>query len=306
MNKLLVGLLPTWNEEWILDFTLKNNSKIFDYIIILDQNSIDNTIFIANKYSNIIIKKNPNNSFNEDERQILLIEYARNLFPHSILFALDADEILFFHDFSKFKEGLFKLNPGTNILMPWIDVFPRFNKFLITRSKQFGYVDDGLEHVPDNLHSPRLPVGRINVTFENCVVIHLQYINLNRNRSKHLWYMHYEMANLDFGNRVTLLSKYLHFVFRSKKKYELLDKFFENFKDDLVNLELSQDKIWQSRLNSDFSTQDKIIIDVYDYFVFNKSVNVKSLVYSLLVFWFFHYSRLFSFSKKILNVNRFS
>jgi Glycosyl transferase family 2 len=301
MNKKLICLIPTWNEEWILDFTLKHNSRVFDFIIVLDQMSSDKTVEIASAYDNVIIQKNPSKSFNEDERQLILIEHARKMYPQSILFALDADEILYTEDLNAFRLEVLKLNIGVNIYMPWLDVFPNLGKALITNAKQFAYIDDGIAHAPLNMHSPRLPSGRDKFNLQNGVVIHLQYVNLNRNRSKHLWYIHYEMSNFKIKNRIRLLTKYLHFVFRRKKTSIIINKFCQDFNSDLGNLESAIDKIWTTRLNNDFPNQDKIILDVYDYFVFNKKIDYITKFYALMTFIVYNILKTLTHLKKIIS-----
>ncbi len=284
MIKKLICLIPTWNEEWILDFTLKQNSQVFDFIIILDQMSFDRTKQIASKYKNVILKNNLNNSFNEDERQIVLIDYARNMFPNSVLFALDADEILFTRDINAFRLEVSNYSLGINLYMPWVDIFPNLRKAITTVAKQFAYVDDGIEHRPLSMHSHRLPFGKQNINLQNAVVFHLQYLNLNRNRSKHLWYIHYEMANFNVTNRIILLSKYLHFVFRKKNSSSQINVFCDEFANDIKRLEKTIDIVWNERLKNDFPEQNKIILDVYDYFVFNKKINFISSIYALLTY----------------------
>jgi hypothetical protein len=306
MIKKLICLIPTWNEEWILDLTLRYNSQVFDFIIVLDQMSTDKTLEIAANFKNVIVKKNKSKYFNEDERQLVLIKHAREMYPHSILFALDADEILYTHDKCAFKSEVLKSSIGTNLYMPWIDVFPNLRKALITDAKQFAYVDDGIAHTPLNMHSPRLPTGKDKVNLQNGSVIHLQYVNLNRNRSKHLWYIHYEMANFKNNNRIFLLIKYLHFVFRRKKASTIVTNFCKEYRSDLEKLESTIDKIWTTRLNNDFPNQDKIILDVYDYFVFNKKNDYKIIFYGYMIFILYHIIRKFTQLKKIISGYNFS
>jgi hypothetical protein len=306
MVKKLICLIPTWNEEWILDLTLKHNSQVFDFIIVLDQMSSDKTLEIAARFKNVIIKNNTSRTFNEDQRQLILIKHAREIYPHSILFALDADEILYTKDIHAFKAEVLKSSIGSNLYMPWLDVFPNLRKALITNAKLFAYVDDGIEHTPLNMHSPRLPTGKSKFILQNGAIIHLQYVNLNRNRSKHLWYIHFEIANLKNKNRIFLLIKYLHFVFRRKKTSTIITKFCKDYNADLKELESSTDKIWATRLNNDFPNQDKIILDVYDYFVFNKKIDSKTKLYAYMIFLLYHILGIFTHLKKIISGYYFS
>ena len=299
MSKKLICLIPIWNESWILGFTLNFNSKIFDHIIILDQLSKDNSIEIASKFNNVEVYSNNSEKFNEDERQLLLINYARSSYPHSILFALDADEVLFTYDIPSFKEHISNLRYGTNIFMPWLDIFPKSRNSLITKAKQFAYVDDGLAHKPLSMHSPRLPIGSINENLLNGAVIHFQYVNMNRNRSKHLWYIYHELAQGKSNSKIHLLSKYLHFIFRKKKPDNWVTKFFDSNTVELIELERKEDLIWKERLSKDFPNENKIISDVYDFFVFNKKIGFVPKIHAYATLIYFYLFKLYSKMKTL-------
>jgi glycosyltransferase involved in cell wall biosynthesis len=97
MNQIpkIVVITPVKNEAWILDRFLAVTSQFADCIIIADQNSTDGSLTIYKNYPKVILIQNESEQFNEAERQILLIQKARELVPeHKILLALDADEIL--------------------------------------------------------------------------------------------------------------------------------------------------------------------------------------------------------------------
>ena len=91
----IVVLTPVRNEGWILERFLAAMSCVADLIVIADQNSTDESVPIARKFGKVHLMPNKSESFNEAERQVMLIRKARELEAGpKILLALDADEIL--------------------------------------------------------------------------------------------------------------------------------------------------------------------------------------------------------------------
>ena len=77
-----------------MDRFLKCTSLWADHIIIADQQSTDGSREIAARYPKVILIDNLSPTFNEPERQKLLLEKARTIPGQRLLIALDADEIL--------------------------------------------------------------------------------------------------------------------------------------------------------------------------------------------------------------------
>ena len=189
----VIVLTPIKNEEWILDSFLKSCSLFADYIIIADQNSTDKSCEIASKYEKVILVKNDSKDFNEADRQKLLIDKARELFGlGNFLLALDADELItsngmYSEDWEKIKEA----SLGTVFLFD--KPTPLFNlQFAFRYPKGFplGFVDDGSEHFPSEIHSVRIPTPKNGkeIFLENIAFMHLCFARGNVQFSKNRYY----------------------------------------------------------------------------------------------------------------------
>ena len=157
----IVVITPVKNEDWILDRFLAVTSQFADHIIIADQNSTDQSIAICKRYPKVIVVENKSGQFNEAERQILLIKTARDLVPeHKILLALDADEILAASATNTLGwQSMLKAKPGTVLCFEKPDLYLRPNQCIRYDTPwPLGYVDDGVEHQPRQIHSIRIPL----------------------------------------------------------------------------------------------------------------------------------------------------
>jgi hypothetical protein len=91
----LICLTPVVNEAFELDRFLQCTSVWADHIILGYQESIDNTLEIANKYEKVIIVNSPNKDWNELVMRSLLYEAAREIqATKRIIVNLDADEVI--------------------------------------------------------------------------------------------------------------------------------------------------------------------------------------------------------------------
>lgn len=191
----IIVITPVKNESWILDRFLTVSSIFADHIIISDQYSTDNSRDICKKYPKVCLIENKSKAFNEDGRQLQLIETARNLCPNDkrILLALDADEILAANaidtsDWQKMlnaKEGtvLFFEKPtflnGTETVIRYKgDGWP------------LGYVDDGVIHQPSKIHSSRIPtpVSAQNISLKEIKILHYGLARIDALYSKLRFY----------------------------------------------------------------------------------------------------------------------
>jgi hypothetical protein len=91
---LLICLTPIKDEAWILERFLKCASVWADHIIIADQGSKDESKEIACRFPKVTLVENNSKTYNERERQELLIREARKISGPRILMTLDADEFL--------------------------------------------------------------------------------------------------------------------------------------------------------------------------------------------------------------------
>lgn len=156
----IVVVTPVKNESWILERFLAVTSQFADYIIIADQNSNDGSPDICKKYPKVVLIKNDSEEFNEADRQLLLINTARELVPdHKIIFALDADEILAANAMKTLGwQSMLAAKPGTVLYFEKPDLFlTPYHCIRYSMPWPVGYVDDGIEHKPNKVHSIRIP-----------------------------------------------------------------------------------------------------------------------------------------------------
>lgn len=163
LDSKLIVLVPVKNEDWILQQFLSVTSLFADCIIIADQNSIDESRNICKQFPKAYLIENKNESFNESERQVLLIETARKLFPDKkrILIALDADEIITADSlfYRKSWQQITTSVPGTSVYFEKPDIMPGIKQCIRYNENYFpiAYIDDNIKHVPKTIHSRRIP-----------------------------------------------------------------------------------------------------------------------------------------------------
>ena len=189
-------MTPVKNEAWILNAFLKVTSIWADYIIIADQNSIDNSREIALQFPKVILIENKSDKYNESSRQELLINRARQIKGDKILFALDADEI-FSANFIETNDWHKILNsvPGDVFWFKWANIFSDKKHYWESKN-HFPWVfhDDGNEphkNYAKNMHSMRIPypIHEKQMYYVNDFkVLHLAYLSPKRTIAKLKFY----------------------------------------------------------------------------------------------------------------------
>lgn len=210
----VVCLTPIKNEAWILRRFLSCASLWADRIILADQNSSDQSREIASEYPKVILTDNPSNTFNEPERQKILIDAARRIPGPRLLITLDADEILT-ANFMNSPEWQTVLNApvGTVIQFQWINLLPDFQSYWTpARDFPWGFMDDDSDHVGCQIHSPRIPIPSQapTITLRDIKVLHYQYTNWDRMESKHRWYQCWERFNRPWRRPIEIYRQYHH------------------------------------------------------------------------------------------------
>jgi len=197
MCKIIV-LTPVKNEDWILEQFLTVTSMFADHIIIADQNSTDNSRQICSRFPKVHLIENGNQDFCEDDRQILLIETARKLYPGQkrILLSLDADEIFsanslhFRHTWNRIRN----LPLGTSLYFERSDLLCDPEKCIRGRNHNLyfplGYVDDGMAHQPSIIHSRRIPHNPdgINEYIDEIKIVHFIFSRMKVRHAKIRYY----------------------------------------------------------------------------------------------------------------------
>jgi len=156
----IVVITPIKNEAWILDRFLAVMSQFADHIIIADQNSTDESVAICKNYPKVTLIANNAKEYNEAERQLLLIQTARDLVPeHKIILALDADEMLAANATqTPGWQTMLEAKPGTVLFIEKVSICGDTNQCIRYYPFPLGYVDDGSEHKPSKIHSVRVPM----------------------------------------------------------------------------------------------------------------------------------------------------
>lgn len=217
----IVVVTPVKNEAWILDRFLAVTSQFADHIIVADQASTDSSLTICENYSKVTLINNHSSSFNEAERQQLLIRTARDIVPGPrILLALDADEVLAANAAtSPSWNAMLNAEPGTVLCIEKPDLYGS-TKQCIRHEKPWpiGYVDDGAEHNPKTIHSIRIPQPNnakvLNLT--DVKVMHYALTCFARQQSKMRLYSVLENR---LGTTPSLLRRRL--TYHSKKDYSI-------------------------------------------------------------------------------------
>jgi len=239
---VIICLVPIKDEEWILDKFLKAASLWADRIIVADQGSKDKSRDIAARFEKVILIRNNSDNYNEFERQKLLIDESRKLEgDRHILIALDADEFLTTDkNFEKEIKEIKKLNMGTVIKFEWDNIKLKDGTYWVAPDKMpFGFVDDGTKHKGLKIHSPRIPIPE-NAPFyypKHIKVMHYQYADWERMKSKHRWYQCWEKINNPNKNSVDIYRQYHHmYSVRKSQLNSIPDEWFYHYDKRGINL----------------------------------------------------------------------
>lgn len=195
----IICMTPVKNEAWILERFLRCASLWADIIIVADQGSDDGSREIAQRFPKVRLIENPSETFNEPERQKLLIDEARTVPGPRVLIALDADEFLSANFFESCEwQRALAAQPGTVITFQWGIVWPDLKSYYLYPAEfPLGFVDDGSEHVGRKIHSPRVPEppDAPRLRMEEIRVLHFSVADFDRFRSKVRWYQCWELLN---------------------------------------------------------------------------------------------------------------
>ncbi len=209
-----ICVTPVRNEAWILDRFLRCALMWADEIVIADQASDDGSREIASRFEHVTVVENTAPSFDEDSRQRLLLDTARRFPGPRLIVALDADEALSAACLdSEEWEAARLAPPGTAFAFDWVNVLPgATSAWIPTGRRVFAFVDDGSEHRGERIHSGRVPIpdpARI-VELHEPSVLHFQYLNWKRMKSKQRWYQCWEKFEYPSKRPIQLYRQYHH------------------------------------------------------------------------------------------------
>jgi Glycosyl transferase family 2 len=195
---LVICLTPIKDEAWILERFLKCASVWADHIIIADQQSKDESKEIARSFPKVTLIENNSETYNEPERQQLLIGEARKIPGPKILMALDADEFLTANFLTSPEwETILRSTQGTVIRFQRLEVFADTSGLCylsFSCDPPIGLVDNDTEHKGPAIHSFRIPVkaGAGTVIATQIKIMHYCLLDRERFKSRIRWYQCFE------------------------------------------------------------------------------------------------------------------
>jgi hypothetical protein len=194
----VICVTPARNEAWIMERFLCAAELWADHVIVADQRSTDQTVAIARQFDKVRVLTNDADRYDEGHRQQILIAAAREFPGPRVIVALDADEFLTPNwDGPEWQEAL-RSSPGTVLSFDWVNILQDGSHAWIPPQKiPYGFVDDGSDHSGEQIHATRIPVppqAPIRDLSET-KVLHLQYTDWPRMKSKQRWYQCWERVN---------------------------------------------------------------------------------------------------------------
>jgi hypothetical protein len=191
----IVCLTPVRNEAWLLDKFLTCASLWADEIVVGDQCSSDGSRAISRRFPKVTLVENDSPVYDEPRQRRLLLEAGRRLPGRKTFVVLDADEFLS-ANFNASEEWrlLATAAPGTTFRFNWANILPGFRRCWVIGNLPAAFVDDGRPFFGLPLHGPRLPPpesGRC-VDLREIKILHYQYTDWARMKSKQCWYQCYE------------------------------------------------------------------------------------------------------------------
>ena len=242
----VICITPVKNEEWIIERFILATSLWADEIIVADQMSSDKTREILQRHSNVRIIDNDSKKFNENERQKFLISEARKEPGKKLLVALDADEFLTGNFVGSDEwNRMVHADPGTLFTMDWPCIAPDFKRYWMTdgESNIFAFMDDGTPHSGTNMHSIRVPVPSEaeNIHLSLIKVMHFQYTDWARMKSKNLWYQCYERIS-NPEKSVFKIYRMYHHMDVSHNYEEIPEQWFEKYDRSGIDLRYNEDE----------------------------------------------------------------
>lgn len=261
-NPTIICLTPVKNEAWILDRFLKCASLWADYIIIADNLSDDGSREIAQNYSKVILIDNNMIEFDEYEMRKKLFEEARKISGNRLLIALDADEMLT----ANFKESpewnnIVSADPGTVINFQLVNICPNLQSYWIPEWHKLGFMDDESEYQAAKIHTTRIPIPKDApvIDLREIKVMHYQYTDWNRMKSKHRWYQCWERLNNSDRRPIKIYRQYHHMYAISKQKIKKLQpEWFSGYEQQGIDM--------SSVNRCEFYWWDKKVLDYFKEF----------------------------------------
>lgn len=193
-NRLL--LVSCRNEERHIVEFIQNVSHWFDGIVILDDQSEDDSFRLCTSEKVLIKSKKVHVNFSDIDNRNLLLRLAC-LFSHKLLFFLDVDQRIDFR-FCDF-EVLDKLGDGTAILVPEINLWDDDNHYNLDYPNSingFCFRFKGLKSIGNaqiesskKLHFPQTPTFNKTYVNPNLLILHYGVLSEKERSDKYYFYV---------------------------------------------------------------------------------------------------------------------
>ena len=213
----IIAMMPTRNEDWVIEHSLASLSGFCDVILIGDRQSDDATRAICARFPKAVIVDAPIESRIREQRWQML-DAARGYDGHNLLWATDADELLSPAAANALLEReRHRLVPGTAVECRYYQLWNHVTRYRDDLSdyapqwKQVGFVDDrraDFDRADANaLHEPRVPAGADAPVLQaaSLHLLHLQWVIPDRNQMKQAWYRCREW--LDGGRTARMINE---------------------------------------------------------------------------------------------------
>ncbi|RFM27396.1 glycosyltransferase family 2 protein [Deminuibacter soli] len=238
----IVVLTPVKNEAWILERFLQVTSLFADLIIVADQLSTDNTKEITERFSKALYVLNDTPEYDEEYRQHLLINKAREQVKGKmLLLALDADELITADSIGHTEwVNIAAQQPGTRIMMKKPDILPGFREYLdYPEYFYLGYIDDGATHKGKKIHSSRLPPSDKTYNANGITFMHYAQVRGKEYKSRQRLYSVIEKNNAtsSLQLRYRKYSRALQRRGAEKMIKTFPEQWLKRFRDEQIDIE---------------------------------------------------------------------
>ena len=263
ISKQIVVLTPMRDEGWCAEAFFSTCSLWADHILVSDQSETKVVASLAEKYPKVEIFRNATRNYNELENRNNLLREGRARFGESVFISLDADERLTANILD--PEIQFKIRTlpgGTALSIPFANLTPE-QTFWEVALDPIGFSDDGrVAKVSDSIHFPRTCISEFDQSVDlGLKILHLQYLDQKRFKSKVDWYKLLEVTNLGARCPVATYRRYSHFqAIRSSDLKPLRPEMVEGYLKEGVDpllIRREADYWWES----DVAAMLKQIVD---------------------------------------------
>ncbi|MBC7767089.1 glycosyltransferase [Arenimonas sp.] len=198
----IFALTPVKNEEWILPTYISSMRKIADEIIILDDNSTDNTALILKNAGVIVIQGDTSAKVNMSKKRLALLKEGRKRGGTHFIW-LDADESFDANFLKNGRKIISKLKPGRKITLPWITLWKTIDEERVDGVWKENFKDVIVHDITEYSFENRdLSEGRtqgpntdvLHLSKDVGQILHFQFLNFDDASLKQAWYRCLELS----------------------------------------------------------------------------------------------------------------